>query len=128
MRNIFQDRAKLASCVAITYIFIVLGGIILHFLNTGGVYTLKFSLLLPSTWGATLLSGVVAWGLWDHFRWAWWLGIVAVLFQLIRMSFWLSQRFSLDDLPGFGTLLVFALLIIFLVLLILPATRALCKR
>jgi len=123
-----RDRAQLASYIALTYIFVVLGGIFLRFLSTGEVYTLMFSLLLPSTWIATLVSGVVAWGLWHRFRWAWWLGVAAALFQLVRMSSWMFQHFSTTKLPGFGVILVLALVGIFLVVLVLPGTRASCAR
>ncbi|MBU1237977.1 MAG: hypothetical protein KJ634_13775 [Gammaproteobacteria bacterium] len=123
-----RDRGQFASYIAVTYIFVVLGGIFLHYLSTGDAYTLKFSLMLPSTLGAIIISGVVAWGLWNRFRWAWWLGIVAALFQLVRMSSWLSQHFSAAKLPGFGVLLVLALVLVFLIVLILPGTRAACAR
>ncbi|ATE59899.1 hypothetical protein [Thauera sinica] len=123
-----HDRARLASFTALGYIFVVLGGIALHFLNTGEVYTLKFSLLLPSTWTATLVAGVAAWGLWHRFRWAWWLGIAAALFQLVRMSPWLYLHHGMDRLPGFGPLLVLVLLLAFLITLLLPGTKAACTR
>ncbi len=123
-----RDRAQLASYIALSYILVVLGGIFLHFLSTGEAYTLKFSLMLPSTWVATLLSGVIAWGLWNRFRWAWWFGLAAALFQLVRMLSWLSQHFSPAKLPGFGVLLVLALVVMFLIVLVLPGTRAACAR
>lgn len=123
-----RNRAQLASYIALAYVFVVIGGIFLHFLSTREVYTLKFSLMLPSTWLVTVISGEVAWGLWHRFRWAWWLGLVAALFQLTRMLSWLSHYFSLAKLPGFGVVLVLALVVTFLVVLVLPGTRAICVR
>ncbi|TAN49282.1 MAG: hypothetical protein EPN21_12550 [Methylococcaceae bacterium] len=122
------DRAQFASYIALAYIFVMLGGILLRYLNTGDVYTLKFGLMLPSTWGVTIVSGVVVWGLWHRFRWAWWLGFASALFQLVRMSSWLSHHFSAASLPGGGVFFVLGLVFTFLVVLVLPGTRAACTR
>lgn len=121
-----RDRAQLASFIALAYTLVVLGGIFLHYLSTGDAYTLKFSIMLPSTWVATIVSGMVAWGLWRHFQWAWWLGLVAVLVQLARISSWLSQHFSAANLPSFSVFLVFGFLLAFLGILVSPGTRASC--
>jgi translocator protein len=123
-----RDRAQLASYIALAYVFVVLGGIFLHFLSSGEVYTLKFSLMHPGTWLATIVGGTAAWGLWHRYRWAWWLGLVAALFQLVRMSSWLFQHFNLERLPGFSIALVLILMVSFLVVLIVPGTRTVCSR
>lgn len=127
-RPMDHGRAQLAACIALTYVFVVLGGIFLHYLNTGDAYTLKFSLMLPSTWVATIVSVVVAWGLWQRFRWAWWLGLAAALLQLVRMSSWLFHHFSATNPPGFGVFLVLGLVLAFFVTLVLPGTRTACAR
>ena len=123
-----KDRAQLAAYIALTYVLIVHGGIFIHFLRKRDFYTLKFSLLLPSTWVITTFSIIIALGLWHHKRWSWLLGLVAVLVQILRMATWLFQHFSLSNLPSVGVFLVSTTLIIFLIALILPGTRAIFIR
>jgi hypothetical protein len=120
------DRARLASCIAVAYIAVVLGGIFLHYALTREAYTLRFSLALPSTWLATAVSAAVAWGLWNRWRWAWWLGLTAVIFQLARMSWWMVEHCTLTNLPGPGVFVVLSFLLAFLSVLLLPSTRATC--
>lgn len=121
-------RTEIAAYIAIAYIFVILGGIFVHFLSTGESYTLKYSLMLPSTWLATVFSSVISWGLFHHFRWAWWLGFVCASLQLARMSSWLFRHFTVANLPGFGVFLIYGLLLTFLVALVFPGTRASCTR
>lgn len=123
-----RDRTRLAACIALAYVLIVLGGIFLRFLQTGDAHTLKFSFTLPGTWVASFVGAAVAWGLWHRLRWAWWLGFVAGLVQLLRMSWWMAQHFSLANFPGLGVVLVLGLLVAFLTVLLLPGTRSACSR
>lgn len=122
------DRARLASCIAVVYIAVILGGILLHYALTRDAYTLKFSLTLPSTWLAIAVSAVVAWGLWNRRRWAWWFGLAAVLLQLAQMSLWMAEHFALANLPGVGVFVVLGVLLAFLIVMLLPSTRATCSR
>lgn len=123
-----KDRAQLAAYIALAYILVMLGGIFLHYAQTGDAYTLKFSLMLPSTWVVTIAGGVIALGLWLRKAWAWWLGLGAVLIQLTRISSWLAQHYSFTKPPAFSVLFVLAILVIFLAVLSLPKTRAACSR
>lgn len=123
-----MTRQRLAAIVAFSYIAVMLGGILTHFMRSGDLYTLKFSLLLPSTLIALLLASILVWGLWKGLRWAWWLGLAASILQLVRMSTWLSHRVSQSGLPSPSVLLVFAILLGFLILLLLPGTRSACVR
>jgi hypothetical protein len=122
------DRARLASCIALAYIAVVLGGVLWHYVMTGDGYTARYSLMLPTTWLTTAVAAFVAWGLWRRFRWAWWTGLAAVLFQISRMASWMIDHFTFAKLPGWGVFVVFALLIAFLVVLLLPGTRTACSR
>ncbi len=121
------DRARLTSCIAIAYVCVVIGGIFLHFALTGEMYTLKYSLMLPNTWIAIITGGLIAWGLWQSKAWAWWLGLVAVLLQLTRISSWLAQHFSITNPPSVSIIIVLFILVLFLVVLVLPKTRAACS-
>jgi translocator protein len=121
-----QNRAQLAASIAAIYLLVMLGGIFIHFINTQDFYTLKFSLMLPSTWIAAITSGVAALGLWQRKSWAWWFGLSAVLVQLTRITSWLLKHFSLNNLPSYSVLLTLTILIIFLAILVFPGTRAAC--
>jgi hypothetical protein len=123
-----DDRARLASGIALAYIAVVLGGVLLHYVMTGDGYTARYSLMLPSTWMATAVAALIAWGLWSRFRWAWWVSLAAVLFQLVLMTSWMIDHFTFTKLPGWGVFVVFALLVAFLVVLLLPGTRSACSR
>jgi benzodiazapine receptor len=123
-----HTRIHLASLVAITYVAVVLGGTLIHFVNTGDAYTLRFSLTQPTTWVASIVGAVVAWGLWQHFAWAWWLGIGAAVVQLFRVGTWVVEHYSSSRSPSIGVSLVVALLLAFLALLLPSKVRASCSR
>ena len=76
------DHGKLASVIPIIYVLFFMGGIFVHYFMTGETYTLKYSISLKSTWLAAIGSLLIAWGLWNHFRWAWWLGLIAAGYRL----------------------------------------------
>lgn len=118
----------MAALVALLYIAVVAGGVLIHYFQSGDLSTLRFSLLLPSTLIALLLASIVAWGLWRRLRWAWWFALVASAIQLVRMSTWLWQYVSRFGLPGPSVLLVLAVLLLFFVILLSPGTRAACVR
>lgn len=121
------SHSKLASVVAAAYVFMVVGGMLLHFINTGELGTLKYSLMLPATLAAILVGGVVAFGLWHRFAWAWWLGLAAVGAQLIRFGSWFIDRLSVGGAP-MASWVIALLLLLFLVLLLSKATRRQCTR
>lgn len=125
------DNGKLASLIAVFYVLFFFGGIFVHFFISGEVYTLKYSLSLLRTWLAAIGGLLIAWGLWRHYRWSWWLGLVAVIYQLYGISpkivkYWPFENFSLSTAIGINV--IFILFSIFLVLLILPSTRKVCSK
>ena len=123
-----QDRAKIAAIIAIAYVVVILSGIILNFIKTGQLYTLKYSLLLPATWLAIIISSVTAWGLWQHFRWAWWFGFSASLIQLARMALWLQSQQELNISPSFSVILALFVVALFFVITAFGGVRNLCVR
>jgi uncharacterized membrane protein (DUF2068 family) len=82
----------------------------------------------PATWIAGLTALLVAWGLWKHYRWAWWLGMGAASFQLYRVGSWIVDHFGLSRPPAFAPLLVAVLLLTFLVLALPSSVRTSCSR
>ena len=123
-----STRVRAASLVAIAYVVVALGGTLVHFASSGDAYTLRVSLTQPATWIACLLAALVAWGLWQRFAWAWWLGVAAAVFQLFRLGTWLVAHFSISRPPGLGVALVVFLLLAFLILLLPARARASCSR
>ena len=121
------SHSKLASIAAIAYVLIVVGGMLLHFFNTGDLGTLKYSLMLPATLSAVFVGSLVAFGLWHRFAWAWWLGLAAVGTQLIRFGSWFISRLSIGDAP-MASWAIAVLLLAFLFLLLTKATRQQCTR
>jgi hypothetical protein len=119
-----RDGTRLAACIAFAYIIVVLGGVYLHYWQTGDEYTLRYSLSRESTWNAVFIASLLAVGLWLRHQWAWWLGLVAGVLKLVGQLVWIAKHFP----PGFGVVLVLALLIAFLATLMLPGTRAACLR
>jgi phosphatidylserine synthase len=121
------SSAHLAGTIAAAYVVIVLGGILLHFFNTGDLSTLWYSLTLPATIAAVCLASLVAWGLWSRYAWAWWLGLVAVVYQLYRMSNWFIARLHDGHAPT-ASWIIAGLLIAFLCLLLTRGARRACTR
>lgn len=120
------NRARLAGLVAVAYVLFFFVGIFVHYFTSGDAYTLRYSLMLPGVWMAALAGTVIGWGLWNHYRWAWWAGLIGVLFQLFG-----SIRHLIDVgnvSPSFGVIVVLALLVIFLSLILSSGTRKLCIR
>ncbi len=120
MRN---GYAKLAGILAILYAITFFGGIFFHYLISGSSYTLKYSLSLPKTWLVLVMALVIGFGLIKHYRWSWWLGLVAGIYQLIGISIaaqrLLSSQSTLPLLMG----MFIVLFIAFLTLLLLPSVR-----
>ena len=125
------DSGKWASIIAVSYVLFFTGGVFVHFFVTGDTYTLKYSFSLPGTWLAGGAGLLIAWGLWRHFRWSWWLGLIAVIYQLSRLTpriikLWSSENITPWSIMGMNV--VFALFAAFLIVLILPSTRKVCSR
>lgn len=121
-------RFFLAIVVAIVYLVVVPGTSLFRAAVSSDALTLRVSFGTPLLWLTTALIVLIIFGVWKRFAWAWWLGVAAAGFQLVRMGLWVSQHYSLSRLPGEGTLLVLGLLVSFLVLMLLPGTRMACRR
>ena len=117
-----------AAFVAFGYaLWVLAGGAV--WLGAGAqAVTLRLSMAQPLTWLVGLIALVIAWGLWARYAWAWWLGLAAALFQAWRLAWPLFAGAGAPRLPGTSTLLVLALLLVFVVLLFMPKARAACNR
>lgn len=122
------NHAQIAGLVSVTYVLFFFGGIFIHYFTSGEAYTLKFSLMLPSVWAAALGGLAIGWGLWHQYRWAWWLGLIGVLLQLIGSFRHLIRLTSINIIPSVGVIVVLCLFIIFLTLMLLPTTRKQCTK
>ena len=120
----------MAARVALGYVLFFLGGMFVQFFETGDFGALYYSVLLTSTWLATLVGLLVAWGLWNRRRWAWWLGLVAAAAQLTNMCVWISRHFEILTKSSFpySVLIIFLLLVFFLGLLLVPPTLRFAQR
>ncbi len=119
---------RVAALVAFGYALWVLAGGAVRFGAGAQAVTLHLSMAQPAAWLVGLLALVVAWGLWVRYAWAWWLGLVAALFQAWRLAWPLFAGAGAPRLPGTTTLLVLALLLVFVVLLFMPKARAASNR
>jgi hypothetical protein len=68
----------------------------------------------------------VATGLWLRAAWAWWAGLVAGARQLLSHLLYIVVATASGDTVGAIGWLIALLLAVFLVVLLLPATRAAC--
>jgi translocator protein len=118
---------QISSLLAATYVAVVVGGIFVHFADTGDYYTLRYSLTLPGTLLVALVGSAIAIGLWRGRAWAWWLGLTAVAVQLFRFTPWLLKRLMNGNVPA-GSWFIACLLLAFGVTLLTPAVRRSCCR
>lgn len=123
-----RSRVRAASLVAVAYLALLVVGTLVHFAGSGGGAALRLSFSQPVTWLTAAVAVVIAWGLWQRYAWAWWLGIAAAGYQLFRLGGWLVDHFSFSRPPGWRVMLVFGLLVAFLVLLLSPKARVSCNR
>lgn len=121
-------RLYLALFVAIVYLVVVPGASLFRAALSGDALTLRVSFGDPMLWLSTVLILLVIIGVWKRYAWAWWLGVAAAAFQLVRIGMWVAQHYSLSRLPGDTTLLVLGLLVTFLVLMLSPGMRMACRR
>jgi hypothetical protein len=126
-----RDTARVAAAIAVVYVAFFFGGIFVHYFAAGDAYTFKYSLSLASTWLAVIVALTVAWGLWHHYRWAWWLGLVAVGYQIVGITNRILKLSAASDLRistviGVGG--VSLLLLAFLIVLLQSQTRRLCVK
>lgn len=119
---------RIAALLAIGYGAWVLVGGPVRFGAGGEALTLRLNLSNPIAWLVGVLSLVIGIGLWARFAWAWWLGLAAALFQGWRMAYPIFAGAGAPRMPGTTTLIVMAVLLVFLVLLFMPKARASCSR
>jgi hypothetical protein len=84
-----------------------------------------------STTAGLVISAVtlpVAAGLWLRLGWAWWAGLIAGAWQLISHLLYIVVTIASGETIGAAGWLIAVLLAIFLVVLLLPATRNACLR
>lgn len=122
------NNAKIAGGIAAFYVTFFVSGIFIHYFLTGEIYTLKYSLMLPSVWITAIMGLIISWGLWNHYRWAWWLGLGAGTYQLLASILYVIEQALSGITIKFGVIAVLVLLICFLTFLLLPATRKQCIR
>jgi len=82
-----------------------------------------------STTAGVVISAValpVAIGLWLRAVWAWWAGLVAGAWQLLSHLLYIVVATASGDTVGAVGWLIALLLVVFLVVLLLPATRRVC--
>jgi hypothetical protein len=119
---------RIAALLAIGYGLWVLVGGPVQFGAGGESVTMRLSIASPLTWLVGLLAVVIGCSLWARFAWAWWLGLAAALFQGWRLLAPVFAGGRFPRMPGTTTLLVLALLLVFIVLLFMPKARASCSR
>jgi len=118
----------LAILALLVYAWLVSKGSLLQISASTEAFSFRLAFTQPLTWLVLALSLLAAWGIWKHFAWAWWLGLIGGVVQLGRLLYWALHRFDLNHLPGDGVWLVFGVLVTFLVLMVLPAVRLACQR
>jgi hypothetical protein len=119
---------RIAAVIAIGYGLWVLAGGPVRFGAGSEALTMRVSLAQPVTWLVGLLALAIGSTLWMRFAFAWWLGLAAALFQGWRIVYPIFAKGGAPRLPGAATLLVLALLVVFIVLLFMPKARAACHR
>lgn len=84
-----------------------------------------------STTAVVVISGVtlpIAIGLWLRKGWAWWAGLVAAAWQLISHLLYIVVTTASGETMGAAGWLIALLLVVFLTVLLLPATRRACLK
>jgi|TARA_R100000655_G_scaffold10122_1_gene24639 hypothetical protein len=124
MKTIMQNvNARLAGIIAIIYAITFMGGIFVHYLISDNLYTLQYSLSLPKTWIAFFTSLIIGWGLINLYRWSWWLGLAACIYQLFGISSSALKISSSEATLPTMMIIFIVLFIAFLTLLLLPSVR-----
>lgn len=119
-------KITLTSLTAAVYAGLVISAVAIPFGRSGNFAALARGLANPHVWVPSVLACLVAWGIWKRYAWAWWLGLAACCYQLWRILDALVP--GPLRLPGAWTLLVLAVLALFLVLLVQRAVRVGCNR
>jgi hypothetical protein len=114
---------RLASVCSVAYAALIASGVVHHFQRTGNLRLLARGLMQPGLWLVLLVAGLVAWGLWKRFAWAWWLGVAAAGYQLFRIVASYVQSPVFGHVPRASLLVSFTLLAAILLLLFTRKAR-----
>ncbi|HSI44527.1 MAG TPA: hypothetical protein VK949_09310 [Methylotenera sp.] len=120
------NHGKIAANIVRGYLIFCIGGLLINTLSKGGVYTLKYSLTLPSFWLTVIFCLTLAHGLQNQKEWSWWLGLLGGIYQLFvslnQILFFIKSNFNVSL-----TMVAVAIIILsFIIFLLLPATRKQC--
>lgn len=120
----WRDGARVSALLVVAYVLYFVGGMLLRWaFRPGGVP------LAPAAWVITLAGLVLAWGLWQHRKWAWFAALACAIYAIGRIV-WFTWPNLLADAPrlfvstpvGVRLLLLGALLCV----LLLSNARKLC--
>jgi hypothetical protein len=84
-----------------------------------------------STTAGLVISAVaipIAAGLWLRLLWAWWAGLIGAALQLLSHLLYIVVTTATGETVGAVGWLIAVLLVVFLIVLLLPATRNACFR
>ena len=123
-----QTRIRFASLACATYGVLLVSGLVHRFQSSVNLRALVHGLAQPTVWIALLVAALLTFGLWTRQAWAWWLGVAAAAFQIVRIGYAYAQGRGFGHMPGFATLLALALLLLVLVLLLPRKARLGCNR
>lgn len=118
-----NTQLRLASVCAAAYGALAVSGVIHHFQRTGSLRALVRGFASADLWVVLLIAGLVSWGLWQRYAWAWWLGLAAAGYQLFRIVNGYVQSPVFGHVPRPSLLLSFTLLLLMVVLLLQRKAR-----
>ena len=118
------DGGKFAALIALAFLSLALSGAFEAALSGISTQIIQAIWLQPRSIATTLVCLIVAIGLWQHLRMAWWLGTIAGAIQIFFIvQLWaMSPAIAIENVPS--QLLVVG----FLLVLAHPQTRRLCVR
>jgi benzodiazapine receptor len=119
-----NTQLRLASVCAAAYGALAVSGVIHHFQRTASLRALVRGFASPDLLVVLLVAGLVAWGLWQRYAWAWWLGLAAAGYQLFRIVSGYVQSPVFGHLPRPSVLVSFTLLLLIVVLLLQRKARS----
>lgn len=118
-----NTQLRLASVCAAAYGALAISGVIHHFHRTGSLGALVRGFASTDLWIVLVVAGLVAWGLWQRYAWAWWLGLAAAGYQLFRIVASYVQSPVFGHVPRASVLISTALLLAILLLLFTRRAR-----
>ena len=114
----------MAVAVVVTMVLVLWADILLRERLIGSIGTSGYSATAGVVISAVALPIVI--GLLLGAAWAWWAGLIAAAWQLISHLLYLIVTLASGETVGLPGWIIAALLGLFLVLLLLPATRDAC--